>query len=212
MTQQVRSRRPSHPAALSLPRMTYAEFLEWNFENPHVEWVDGEVVMMAPVSGEHSDLGLFLLRVISKYVEVHELGVIRYEPFNMKTGPDLPGRSPDVMFVARKNLSRLKKTHLKGPADLTIEIVSAGSRRVDRGEKYYEYEQGGVKEYWLIDPGREAAEFYRLGRDKKYMLIEPGADGVFHSAILKGFWLNVEWLWRRPLPRVKDVLKQLGAE
>src|SRR5918998_4393014 len=94
------------PKLASPLRLTYEQFVATEFEE-HVEWLDGEVVMMAPVSGEHSDLGLFLLRVLSDVMEVHELGVIRYEPFNMKTAPNLPGRSPDIMFIARKNASRL---------------------------------------------------------------------------------------------------------
>ena len=32
------------------------------------------------------------------------------------------------------------------------------------------------------------------------------ADGV-----LKGRWLKPAWLWRRPLPTVMSVLKQVGA-
>jgi Uma2 family endonuclease len=208
MTQQIRSniaRRPGPP-----PRMTYEEFLESEFEDSHVEWVDGEVLMMAPVSGDHSDLGLFLLRIMSEFVEVNDLGVIRYEPFNMKTGPDLPGRAPDILFVAKKNVSRLRKTYLKGPADVVVEIVSTGSRGVDRGDKYFEYEQGGVKEYWLIDAERQRAEFYRLGRDRRFQMMDLSAEDVFRSAVMKGFWLRVAWLWQRPLPRAKQVLKQLG--
>src|SRR5919112_1419357 len=124
MTQQIRAKLPRRREPLPLPRMTYEQFLDWDFENPHVEWVDGEVVRMAPASGDHSDVGLFLLRAIGGFVEARALGVLRYEPFNMKTGPDLPERSPDILFVARKNLSRLKKNYLNGPADLVIEIVS----------------------------------------------------------------------------------------
>jgi hypothetical protein len=102
---------PSIPA-----KITYEEFLELPGDDHHVEWVDGEVVAMAPVSDVHADLDGFLIAVLRAYVETHKLGVIRHEPFQMKTGPDLPGRSPDLMFVAKKNLSRLKKNHLQGPA------------------------------------------------------------------------------------------------
>jgi len=43
----------------------------------------------------------------------------------------------------------LKHTYPDGPADLAIEIVSEESRLRDRGEKFAEYEVGGVKEYWI---------------------------------------------------------------
>ena len=210
MTQQVRPAPPARPTKLDLPKMTYEQFLKWDFENPHVEWVNGEVVTRAPAGDEHQDVGGFLLTLLRLYADEHEVGVVRYEPFNMKTGPDLPGRSPDILFVSNKNRSRVKKNHLKGPADLAVEIISPGSRGTDRGDKFYEYEKGGVKEYWLIDPERKRAEFYRLGRDKQYQLIEVGGDGIFHSLVIKGLWVRVEWLWQRPLPKPTRILKEWG--
>ena len=210
MTQQLRPVDPARPTKLDLPKMTYEQFLDWDFENPHVEWVNGEVVAMAPVSNDHQDVRSFLLTLIRLFIEDAELGRLLDDPFQMKTGADLPGRAPDIQFIAKRNLGRLKKNHLQGPADLVIEIISPGSRGTDRGDKFYEYEKGGVKEYWLIDPERKRAEFYRLGRDKQYQLIEAGDDGVFHSLVLKGLWLRVEWLWQRPLPKVMKVLKEWG--
>lgn len=104
-------------------------------------------------------------------------------------------------------VSRLKKTHLAGPADLVVEVITPGSQSVDRGEKYYEYEAGGVREYWLIDPVRKQAEFYLLGRDRQYHLA-PIKDGKFHSVVLKGLWLKVAWLWQSPRPSVLAVQKE----
>jgi Uma2 family endonuclease len=99
-------------------------------------------------------------------------------------------------------MSRLKKTFLDGPADLVVEIISRGSGAIDRGDKYFEYEEGGVREYWLIDPRRKQAKFYQFGRDKRF---PPITDGVFQSAVLKGLWLEVAWMWQKPLPSAPDI-------
>jgi Uma2 family endonuclease len=163
---------------------------------------------MSPVSKEHSDVGLFLLKLVGAFVEARSLGEVLYEPFQMKTGPDLPGRSPDILFVAKANLGRLHPTYLDGPGDLVVEIISPGSRAVDRGEKFYEYEQGGVPEYWLIDPQRQQAEFYQRGADGIYRLAPVDDEGRYYSRALDGLWLNVEWLWQRPLPSLLRVLKE----
>lgn len=204
MTQQIRLPlpRPSTPATGK--RMTYRQFLQRDWEHPHAEWVNGEAVMMAQISDEHNAVGKFLIAALDLFNEANDLGVIRYEPFQMKTGPKLPGRSPDLLFVAKKNADRLKRLYLDGPADLVIEIVSISSRSIDRGTKYGEYEQGGVKEYWLIDPERKQAEFNGLGRDGKYTLLP--LNGVFRSTVLKGLWLKVDWLWKRP--PLMSVLKE----
>lgn len=189
-------------------RMTYEEFLEWADEDTRAEWVNGEVVFMGQVSKLHQAVGVFLITIINLFVEVYQLGIVFYESFQMKTGDDLPGRLPDIIFVSNENLHRVKDNRLEGPADLAIEIISPESRARDRGEKFYEYEQGGVREYWLLDPLRKRAEFYQLGDDGIYRLVDADSDGVYHSAVLKGLWIKVDWLWQQPLPTTLSVIKE----
>jgi Uma2 family endonuclease len=191
------------------PRMTYEEFLDWADEDTLAEWVEGEVVMTSPASDRHQDIVRFLLSVFSVFVESHALGIVRSAPFQMKLERRPSGREPDLLFVAREHLERLKETYLDGPADLVVEIISTESQARDRGVKFYEYEAGGVLEYWLIDPARKWAEFYRPGEAGLYQAVFSGREGVHHSEVLPGFWLRVEWLWQEPLPPVLAVLKAL---
>jgi Uma2 family endonuclease len=188
-------------------KVSYEQFLNGDWGTHHVEWVKGEVVMMAPVSGEHDDITVFLLSIINPFVQAKRLGMVRKEPFQMKTGPDLPGRSPDIIFVAQQNVPKLRKTFLEGPADLVVEVVSPGTEGTDRGDKFSEYEQGGVKEYWLIDPLRKQADFYQRGDEGIFHLM-PVEGNIMRSQVLAGLWLNVTWLWDRP--DVIGVLKEWG--
>jgi Uma2 family endonuclease len=189
-------------------KMTYEEFLAWADEDTWAEWVNGAVVILSPASTRHQQLATFLATSINFFVDVHQLGVVLTPPFQMKTAPDLPGREPDLIFIAREHLDRLKDTYLDGPADLVVEIISRDSRARDRGEKFYEYEQGGVREYWLLDYLRRQAEFYQLGPDGIYHVVPVGADGIYRSAVLEGLWLKVEWLWQEPLPLLMSVLRE----
>src|SRR5947209_17015963 len=84
-------------------RMTYEEFLEWLDEDTHAEWVDGWVVPMSPIGGLHDVLVRFLGSLMELLLEATSLGAIRGDPFQMKTGPDLPGRAPDLIFVANEH-------------------------------------------------------------------------------------------------------------
>lgn len=185
--------------------VSYEDFLRWDGENQHLEWIDGKVIPMAAVTDEHSLLNGFILNTITPYVEHHELGKIFYDPFQMKTGPELPGRAPDILFVARRNLRRLKRLFLDGPADLVIEIVSQGSKATDRIHKYREYELGGVKEYWLLDPLAKSSDFFVRNRRGKFETIAV-ANGVFDSKVIEGLWYKIDWFWKRP--KVTYVLKQ----
>lgn len=118
------------------------------------------------------------------------------------------GREPDLLFVAREHQERLKDTYLDGPADLVVEIILPESIGRDRGEKFYEYEQAGIPEYWLLDPERRWAEFYQLDAGR-YRLVLGDETGEYHSAVLPGFWLRVDRLWQEPLPTPLRALAEI---
>jgi Uma2 family endonuclease len=102
----------------------------------------------------------------------------------------------------------LKKNYVDGAADVAVEIISPESVGHDRGDKFVEYEAAGAREYWLIDPDRQQAEFYVLQKDGRYLPTQL-EDGVFRSEIIDGFWLRAEWLWQ--LPNELYVLRELGV-
>jgi Uma2 family endonuclease len=190
-------------------RMTYEEFLAWADEDTLAEWVDGEVVMYTPASNVHQDISGFLESVMRSFVEARQLGIVRSAPFQMKLARS--GREPDLLFVADEHLGRLRETYLDGPADLVVEIISPESVGRDRGEKFYEYEQAGIPEYWLVDPGTKRAEFYTLDAEGHYAPVLYGAEGVYRSTVLPGFWLKVAWLWAEPLPSPVRVLAEIAG-
>lgn len=189
--------------------VTFEEFLAQCDEDTWAEWVNGEIIMMTPASNRHQNLSDFLLVLMRSFVERHHLGIVRSAPFLMRLSEDT-AREPDILFVANEHLDRLKETYLDGPADLVVEIVSPESRLRDRGEKFAEYEMAGIPEYWLIDPDLKRADFYVLGEDERYERLAADAKGVYRSRVLRGFWLNVNWLWQEPLPPVLEILQELG--
>jgi Uma2 family endonuclease len=209
MAQEIKTQTPTSPVTATPLRMSYEEFLKWA-DGTRAEWVDGEVILMSPASKRHQHLVRFLISILGAFIEAHSLGDLLPAPFQMKSGLDLPGREPDLIFVATEHLDLIKENYLNGPADLVVEIISPDSRARDRGDKYYEYEQAGVREYWLIDPLRKQAEFYRLGADGIYTSISVGDDGVFRGHVIEGLWLKVDWLWQDPLPTLMSVLKEWG--
>jgi len=192
---------PSQP-----PKMTYEEFLAWADEDTLAEWVNGEVVMASPASRQHQEISGFLHIILSAHVEIHRLGTVLLPPFQMRLARS--GREPDLLFVAREHLDRLKDTFLDGPADLVVEILSPESAGRDRGVKFYEYEAAGILEYWLIDPSRETAEFYQLDAHGHYRAVSPDAEGQYCSSVLPGLRLPVAWLWQPP--SVLQALRELG--
>lgn len=191
--------------------MTWEEYLAWDFEDCQAEWVDGEVILMAPVRVDHQFILGFLYRLICDSVERRNLGAVLTAPILMRLPSRPSGREPDLLFVAEAHRDRIKPTLIDGPADLVIEVVSPESDRRDRSDKFSEYEAAGIPEYWLIDPLRTEAYFYVLGEDGRYHLTVIPPDGIFRSRVLEGFRLRVGWLWRVPLPTLAAALAELPA-
>jgi Uma2 family endonuclease len=189
-------------------KMTYEEFMEWHPGYGLAEWVDGEGLVMAPPATNHQLIAGFVYRCLSYYVESRSLGVVFYAPVQMR----LPrsGREPDVLFVATEHAARIEGRYINGPADLAIEVVSPDSRKRDRIDKFREYAEAGVREYWVLDGAKKQALFYSLGTDGAYHALPVDDNGVFHSEVLTGFWLRVDWLWQEPLPALPTVLKEWG--
>lgn len=189
------------------PKMSFEELLAWADEDTWAEWIEGEVVRLSPASNRHQDIVGFLAVLLRFFAEAKQLGVVLTAPFLMKTGPELSAREPDLLFIAKEHLGRLKETHLEGPADLVVEVVSPESRVRDREEKRREYERGGVQEYWVIDYQGREAEFYCLGEGDQYKRVKLEEGGIYRSRVLEGLWIEVGWLWQEPLPSVLSILK-----
>ena len=189
--------------------MSYEAFLEWVDEDVRAEWVDGKVIFLTPPSTRHQLLVRFLINILSAFVETSDSGILLPSPYQMKLGPNLSGREPDLLFVANENSHRIQKNRLAGPADLAVEIISPESRKRDQKEKFSEYEHAGVKEYWIIDYEREQAEFYHLNEHGVYQAATLN-KGVFRSEVLEGLELDTTWLWQEPLPPFMHVLKVWG--
>lgn len=194
------------PKIIGRHSMSYDEFLDWADTDILTEWVDGEVMIATPSSDKEQIVREFLHNVLRIFVSVNKQGLIRASNFQMKL--ERSGREPDLFFVSTENVDRLKKTYLDGPADMVVEISSPEHIGRDRGEKFYEYEQAGIPEYWLIDPVRLWAEFYHLGEHGRYLPVTNGEAGVFQSYMIRGFWLRIEWLWQPP--PILQALRELG--
>ncbi len=190
--------------------LTFEEFLaRYRDEDLWAEWVHGEVLVMSPASARHQMLADFLTALLRAFVEFHRLGVVLSAPFLMRLTREI-AREPDILFLRKEHLGRLKETYLDGPADLVVEIVSSESRLRDRGEKFAEYEMAGVPEYWLIDPELQRADFYVLAPDGRYEHRRADAQGYYTAAVVSGFRLYVPWLWQDPLPPILEVLRAIG--
>ncbi|MEM8531830.1 MAG: Uma2 family endonuclease [Chloroflexota bacterium] len=191
-------------------RMTYEEWQQHDHEGGLSEWIHGEVISMPPPSILHQRLVIFLTTLLTLFVQMHRLGVVLTAPVAMRATLDGNAREPDVLFVATEHTDRLTYRELSGPADLVIEVVSDESVSRDRTDKFYEYQEAGVREYWIIDPrpGKERVDFYILDTKQRYQPVPVPEDNIYHSTVLAGLWINITWLWEAE-PRALVALGQV---
>lgn len=194
--------------------MSYDDYLQWAPENSLTEWVGGEVIIHVPPKHEHQSILGFLYALIGEYVGLFKLGIVQIAPYEVKLWSDGPGREPDMFFFKEENKARLRSKRLEGPPDLAVEIISPDSVYRDRDDKFHEYAEAGVVEYWIIDsrPGRRRADFYQLTDAGHYQFITMEDSDRVESNVLPGFWLSPAWLWQGPQPTVIGLLFNMSAE
>lgn len=195
--------------------MTYAEFQQTINESAHAEWVNGEAILFMPPSIRHQEVVLFLSALIAGFVKIFGLGKVLSAPCEMRLPITESSREPDILFLATANYGRQSENRIVGPADLVIEVVSHESLSRDRGEKFYEYEENGVREYWIIDPrpGKARADFWILDENEHYRPIPIDESGFYHSAVLTNFKLNVnKLLMDESLDHIQTLIEMVGLD
>jgi Uma2 family endonuclease len=188
--------------------MTEEEFEAWCDEDVKAEYVDGEVIVHSPVSTRHSDVVWFIGYLLKTIVQQHDLGRVLGPEVQVRLRPGLR-RVPDLLFVAKARADMIQPTLIEGAPDLIVEIVSPDSVERDWREKYLEYQTAGVGEYWVVDLEYQRMAVYWLDEQGHYQAASV-EEGVYHSQVLPGFWLQAEWLWQEPLPNELDVAREMG--
>jgi Uma2 family endonuclease len=117
------------------------------------ELVDGVLQMSPkPTSPHQAAAGLLLAQLnaalaVQPLFAVPEVDVALVESF-----PPLV-RAPDISVVSRADARQGPKRYRGDQVRLAVEIISAGSARVDRIAKLAEYAEAGIAHYWLVDLG-----------------------------------------------------------
>ncbi len=127
-----------------------------------IELSDGEITMSPTPSYRHQESVAVVGFRLRQLVEENGLGKVIIAPFAVRLWEGKI-REPDVLFIRKENLDRIKSTHLDGPPDWIAEVISPGSRGTDEVDKLAEYAQAGVPEYWLLDPEDRTIRVYHLG-------------------------------------------------
>jgi Uma2 family endonuclease len=78
---------------------------------------------------------------------------------------------PDLLVVRR---DRIGEKNITQPPSLVVEVLSPGTARIDRLLKFSRYAEGGIEQYWIVDPQVPSLQVFTLV-EGAYTLLAEGA-------------------------------------
>lgn len=192
--------------ALEREQALRAKFYEEITPETKWEFIQGEVVMHSPALNRHLAASEHLLALLSAYVRVHGLGLVRHE----KAMTSFPRNDyePDLMFFGIEKAGLIEPDTLRFPIpDLIVEVLSPTTEKRDRGIKFEDYAVHGVREYWIVDAAAETIEVFRL-EGQVYGTAERLEQGIVASEVVPGFSIPVRSIFddRENLAALRSIL------
>lgn len=136
-------------------RLTFEEYLTYNDGTDNrYEFVNGELVLMPPPTGQHADIVDFLEDIFKAEIKRLNLDwAVRPGTIGVRT-VELKTRFPDLSIITaeQRQSIRLKTAILESPPPLVIEVVSPESVKRNYRYKRSEYAVLEIPEYWIVDP------------------------------------------------------------
>ncbi len=163
--------------------MTVEEYIEWEpLQEIRFEYSGGQIYAMTGSTIPHNDLALNLYRAI--YPQVRAKGCrINVSDVKVKISAAGTYRYPDVVVSCSE--ADQQATKLFEAPTLIVEVLSPGTERKDRGEKFKEYCQlPSLQEYVLIDAQEMRVECYRRGEGRMWLYFAYGAGDEVELASL----------------------------
>jgi Uma2 family endonuclease len=176
-------------------RMTSDQFCELPpSEQFKLELLDGEVVMAARPLRDHQYFIFQLGVAIEQWIKPRKLGRLLPDTLMKLDGSWTP--APDLVFVDRKHLKKVKQKRIEGPVTLAVEVLSPSHPETDRETKFAAYARFGIPWYWIVDLESRVLEEYELEGDAFGNLVTVPFDQPFAPRLFPGLVIDLaslEW-------------------
>lgn len=197
------------PSLVAGDRLTRDEFLRRWEEMPEVkkaELIGGVVYMSSPVSDDHGQSDLGIGGVLWTYV-AHTPGTAAASNATWYMLRDAPQPDTHLRILAECGGNNRKVgKFLRGAPELCAETCLS-STAYDLHPKKDLYEKAGVQEYLVILLHEREVRWHRLTRGA-YKRIAPTREGILHSSVFPGLWLNVPAFLGGDMRQVLNTLNQ----
>jgi Uma2 family endonuclease len=180
-------------------RLTYDDFVLFPDDGRRHEIIDGEHYVTPSPNTRHQRLVGRLHAAFVFYLRDRpEAGEAFLAPFDVVFS-HFDVVEPDLLFVAAGQSDIVTAKHVRGAPAIVVEILSAGTRKVDEKIKRRLFERSGVLEYWLVDPELDLLKVYRRidgGLFSHADEITAEAGDKLTTVLLPGFAVDLAELFR----------------
>ena len=143
------------------PPRTIREVWENLPEGSLAQIIENQLIMSPPPLEIHQKVLMDIVLQIGDFIKKNSLGMLRSAPYGVYLDEENI-LEPDISFIRKENLHKIKENGLHGAPDLVIEILSPSTAQYDKNQKKKAYEHSGVQEYWIVDPGNRKTKGYYL--------------------------------------------------
>jgi Uma2 family endonuclease len=168
---------------------TEADYFRLPESNRIIELSEGRLIISPSPTPNHQRVSIRLTFLLTNYVFPRKLGELVTAPMDTRLYEGVV-RQPDIEFMSNEHLNRI--TDKWGVPDLVIEILSEGTAKEDKEDKYLEYQRAGVLEYWIVDPFNHSVEIYTLEHGNYSLFGKWGTDETAKSKLLDGFEVSID--------------------
>ena len=173
---------------------TEADYLELTASTNHLVELSGGRLEVLPMPSErHQRIVAYLLFRLYSFVLERKLGMVLVAPLKVKLW-DGKIREPDLVFMRAENADRRGEQVWQG-ADLVVEVVSPDDPTRDTVDKFQEYAQADIEEYWLVDPRDDSVTVYTLAAGETTYRQLGSDSGKACSSVLEGFCVDLAELF-----------------
>ncbi|MCP4133027.1 MAG: Uma2 family endonuclease, partial [bacterium] len=184
----------------------------YNRDDFAYEWNNGVLEVKPMADYQSTEVYLWFQNLLEEYIQYNPIAkiIIRDIGFRMAAlNQKVTIRKPDLALILKSNIIDINQTDstYKGIYDVCVEFLSDSKKSEmerDTVIKRVEYEQAGVKEYYIIDRKGNETAFFNLSPGGLYLPMRANS-GIIQSTVLPGWQFRVDDLYKQP--ELKTLIK-----
>ncbi|GHV57970.1 hypothetical protein FACS1894182_08330 [Bacteroidia bacterium] len=182
---------------------TYADYLTW-MDDVRREIINGIVYVLSAPTRFHSGLSANIFGKLWSFVKKRKGKCkVYHAPFDVRFPKNGETADEQIYTVVQPDIcvicdpEKLDEAGCIGAPDLIVEVQSPSTAKRDLNEKFFLYEEAGVREYWVVFPQQKGLTVFQLQENgqfdegKAYEL-----KGKVPVSIFKGLEIDLEELFQ----------------